>query len=140
MRTESSKDEYLIRGRNGLETCLILSEEYAQLFSKRKFMERETVKDVLRRFNDSGARYCLIGGLALAHHSIPPIPRQTQDVDVLVLSEDVPQVQQLLARSRAARNRSRPDFSNRRYADRRPSCQSLGQARRRTERGRRYDG
>jgi hypothetical protein len=93
MRTESSKDEYLIRGRNGLETCLILSEEYSQLFSKRKFMERETVKDVLRRFNDSGVRYCLIGGLALAHHSIP---RQTQDVDVLVLSEDIPQVQQLL--------------------------------------------
>lgn len=92
MRTVPSKEEYLIKGRNGLETCLILSEEYARLFSKRKFMERETVKEVLRRLNEAGIRYCLVGGLALAYHSIP---RLTQDVDILVLSEDVPQVQKL---------------------------------------------
>ena len=49
-------------------------------------MERETVKEVLRRLNESGARYCLIGGLALAHHSIP---RLTQDVDILILPEDI---------------------------------------------------
>ena len=39
-------------------------------------------------------RYCLVGGLALAHHSIP---RQTQDVDIMVLPEDLPSVQELLA-------------------------------------------
>lgn len=56
-------------------------------------MEREVVKDVLNRFNEGGVRYCLVGGLALAHHSIP---RQTQDVDIMVLPEDLPLVQRLL--------------------------------------------
>jgi hypothetical protein len=56
-------------------------------------MERDIVKDVLRRFNEGGVRYCLVGGLALAHHSIP---RQTQDVDIMVLPEDLPLVQRLL--------------------------------------------
>lgn len=82
MSTNPSQEEYLIRGHNGLETCVILSEE--GLLGKRKFMERDTVKDVLRRFNEGGVRYCLVGGLALAHHSIP---RQTQDVDIMEPSD-----------------------------------------------------
>ncbi len=57
-------------------------------------MERDTVKDILRQFNERGIRYCLIGGLALAYHSIP---RMTQDVDLLVIPEDMPLVQQVLA-------------------------------------------
>lgn len=52
-------------------------------------MESETVQGVLRRFNESGIRYCLVGGLAMAQHAVP---RQTQDVDVLMLPEDVPLV------------------------------------------------
>jgi len=56
-------------------------------------MERETIKHVLRRLNENGVRYCLVGGLALAHHSIP---RVTQDVDLLVLPEDLPRVEELL--------------------------------------------
>lgn len=55
-------------------------------------MERDTLKDVIRRFNENSVRYCLIGGLALAHHAIP---HQTQDVDILVLAEDLPLVQKL---------------------------------------------
>lgn len=89
----NAQEEYLIRGQNGLETCVTLSEDYARMFAKRKFMERDTVKKVLRQFNESGVRYCLVGGLALAHHSIP---RLTQDVDVLVVPEDLPLVAQLL--------------------------------------------
>src|SRR5712692_6448616 len=89
----SAREEYLIPGRSGLDTCITLSEEYPQLFAGRKFMEGETVKDVLQRFNEGGVRYCLVGGLALAHHSIP---RVTQDVDVLVLQEDLPKVEELL--------------------------------------------
>lgn len=93
MSANSAQQEYLIPGHNGLETCVILSE--TRLFAgERSFMERETVKDVLRRFNENGVRYCLVGGLALAHHSIP---RRTQDMDVMVLPEDLPLVQQLLA-------------------------------------------
>jgi predicted nucleotidyltransferase len=92
MRVTTSKEEYLIPGHNGLETCVILSE--TRLFTReRRFMERETVKDVLRRFNESGVRYCLVGGLALGHHAIP---RRTEDVDVMVLPEDLPLVQELL--------------------------------------------
>jgi len=89
----SAQDEYLIRGHNGLETCVILSEDYARLFAKRKFMEIETVKRVLRGLNEKGVRYCLVGGMALAHHSIP---RLTQDVVIMVLPEDLPLVAQLL--------------------------------------------
>jgi hypothetical protein len=92
MNNGAGREEYLIKGHNGLETCVILSEEYA-LFAKRKLMERETVKEVLSRFNQAGVRYCLVGGLAMAHHSIP---RQTQDMDLLVLPEDLPLVGQLL--------------------------------------------
>jgi len=91
MSTVPSQEEYLIRGHNGLETCVILSED--GFLGKRKFMEREVLKDLLRRFNEGGVRYCLVGGLALAHHSIP---RQTQDVDIMVLPEDLPLVQRLL--------------------------------------------
>src|SRR3989442_4125472 len=91
MSAVPSQEEYLMPDRNGLETSVILSEQAP--LCKRRFMERETVKDVLRRFNESGVRYCLVGGLALAHHSIP---RLTQDVDVLVLQEDLPLVQRLL--------------------------------------------
>lgn len=93
MIVSPAKEEYLIKGHNGLETCVILSEDYARMFAKRKFMEHETVKDALRRLNESGARYCLVGGMALAHHSVP---RLTQDVDVMVLPEDIPLVQQAL--------------------------------------------
>ena len=91
MSTVPSQEEYLIRGHNGLETCVILSED--GFLGKKKFMDRDVLKDVLRRFNQEGVRYCLIGGLALAHHSIP---RQTQDVDIMVLPEDLPLVQRLL--------------------------------------------
>jgi Nucleotidyl transferase AbiEii toxin, Type IV TA system len=89
----SAREEYLIPGRSGLDTAITISERYPQLFAGRKFMERETIKDVLRRFNEKGIRYCLVGGLALAHHSIP---RVTQYVDMLVLQEDVPKVTVLL--------------------------------------------
>src|SRR2546425_8609143 len=91
--SNSGREEYLMTGRSGLDTAITLSERYPQFFAGRRFMERETVKDVLRRFNENGVRYCLVGGLALAHHSIP---RLTQDVDILVLPEDLPVVQKLL--------------------------------------------
>jgi len=91
MSTVPLQEEYLIPGHNGLETSVILSESAP--FCNRRFMERDTVKDVLRRFNEGGVRYCLVGGLALAHHSVP---RLTQDVDIMVLPEDLPLVQRLL--------------------------------------------
>jgi hypothetical protein len=91
--TSSAREEYLMPGLTGLDTAITLSEEYPQLFAGRKFMERENIKRVLQLFNEKGIRYCLVGGLALAHHSIP---RVTQDVDVMVLPEDLPAIQGLL--------------------------------------------
>jgi len=91
--SNSAREEYLMTGRTGLDTAITLSERYPQFFAGRKFMERETIKDVLKRLNENGVRYCLVGGLALAHHSIP---RVTQDVDLLVLPEDLPRVEELL--------------------------------------------
>lgn len=91
MRTTSGKEEYLIPGRNGLETCVAISEN--ALFARGRLMERDSLKEVLRRFNEAGVRYCLVGGLAVAYHAVP---RQTQDVDILVLPEDLPLVQQVL--------------------------------------------
>ena len=57
MSPTPSQREYLILGHNGLETCVILSE--AAPLCKRRFMERETVKDLPRRFNEGGVHYCL---------------------------------------------------------------------------------
>jgi hypothetical protein len=89
-----NREDYLFRNQNGMETCIVLSEEYAELFARRKFMEREKVKEILRRLNTEGIHYALVGGMALAHHTIP---RMTQDVDFLVLSEEVERVRQLFA-------------------------------------------
>ena len=91
MTTFPGQEEYLLKGHNAMETCVLLSER--GLLRTKVTMKQETVKEVLRRLNESGVRYCLVGGLALAHHSVP---RQTQDVDILVLPEDLPLVQNLL--------------------------------------------
>ena len=91
MTTFPGQEEYLLKGHNGLETCVLLSER--GLLGTKRTMNQETVKEVLRGLNEAGVRYCLVGGLALAHHSVP---RQTQDVDILVLPEDLPLVQHLL--------------------------------------------
>jgi predicted nucleotidyltransferase len=91
MTTFPGQEEYLLKGHNAMETCVLLSER--GLLRTKVTMKQETVKEVLRRLNEAGVRYCLVGGLALAHHSVP---RQTQDVDILVLPEDLPLVQNLL--------------------------------------------
>jgi predicted nucleotidyltransferase len=91
MTTFPGQEEYLLKGHNGLETCVLLSER--GLLGTKITMKQETVKEVLRRLNEANVQYCLVGELALAHHSVP---RQTQDVDILVLPEDLKLVQQLL--------------------------------------------
>ena len=93
MNATSLQEEYLLKGHNGLETCVALSSDPGRAFRGRKVMDREVIKDVLRRFNERGVRYCLVGGLAMAHHAAP---RFTQDVDLMVLPEDMPLVGQLL--------------------------------------------
>jgi hypothetical protein len=92
-RVEEPRFTGLLPGLNGVETCLMLSEEYGDLFGGRKLMERERVRDILRTLNEAQIHYAIIGGVAMGYHSIP---RATQDIDVLVRREDIPRLQRLL--------------------------------------------
>lgn len=93
MDVPEPRSEYLIRGKNGIETCITLSELYSGFWVReRQTMERQVVKEILQRLNEGGVRYALIGGVALAHHAIP---RATQDLDLMVLAEDANKVREL---------------------------------------------
>jgi Nucleotidyl transferase AbiEii toxin, Type IV TA system len=92
-QVEESRLTGSLPGLNGVETCLMLSEEYGDLFWGRKLMERERVREILRALNEAHIHYAIIGGVAMGYHTIP---RATQDIDVLVSREDIPRVQRLL--------------------------------------------
>jgi hypothetical protein len=92
-RVEEPRFTGLLPGLNGVETCLMLSEEYGDLFGGRKLMERERVRDILRALNEAQIHYAIIGGVAMGYHTIP---RATQAIDVLVSCEDIPRLQRLL--------------------------------------------
>jgi predicted nucleotidyltransferase len=79
-------------GRNGVEVCLTLSEEYGDLFWGRKLMDRGKVRDILRMLNAEHVQYAIIGAVALGYYVAP---RTTQYIDVLVRREDIPRVQRL---------------------------------------------
>jgi len=72
----------------------VLSEDYAQMFAKRKLMERDKVKAILQKFNEENIPYAIIGGMAMAHYCPP---RATQDLDLIVLAEDSGKVRQLFS-------------------------------------------
>lgn len=91
-RLKEHRSGHLLPGLNGVEACLALSEQYGDLFWGRKLMERDTVKAILRTLNEEHIRYAIIGAVALGYYATP---RATQDIDVLVRREDVPQVQRL---------------------------------------------
>ena len=91
-RREERPSGHLLPRLNGVETCLTLSEQYGDLFWGRKLMERDTVKAILRTLNEEHIRYAIIEAVALGYYTTP---RTTQDIDVLVHRQDVPQVQRL---------------------------------------------
>lgn len=86
------RESYLIKGQNGIGTCVTLSEIYAGLFVGRKFMEREKLKRFFHQLKDAGIRYAIVGGIAMAHHAIP---RMTQDVDIIVHPDDIAKVHEI---------------------------------------------
>ncbi|MBI4603223.1 MAG: nucleotidyl transferase AbiEii/AbiGii toxin family protein [Planctomycetes bacterium] len=55
-------------------------------------MESEKLIEILRRLNEAGIRYAVIGGLAYAEYAPP---RATEDMDLLVLTEDAAKVRDL---------------------------------------------
>src|SRR5690242_20765829 len=79
--------EYLLPGRNALETSLELGQSWTR--GGKPYMRMETVKRVLETLDRNQIPYAVIGGLAVSHHAIP---RLTQDVDLVVLHEDTGRV------------------------------------------------
>ena len=75
--------EYLIPGCNALETSLVLGQSWTR--GGRPYMLIDTVKRVLRTLDEHNIPYAVIGGLAVSHHAVP---RLTQDVDLIVATED----------------------------------------------------
>jgi len=76
--------EYLLPGRNALETSLTLGQSWTR--EGKAYMLIETVKRVLATLDQNQVPYAVIGGLAVSHHAVP---RLTQDVDLIVLAEDM---------------------------------------------------
>src|SRR5437867_3114821 len=82
--------EYLLPGRNALETSLTLGQCWTR--EGRPFMLVDTVKWVLETLEKNQLAYAVIGGLAVSHHAVP---RFTHDVDILVRAEDLSRVRAL---------------------------------------------
>lgn len=82
--------QYLLPGRNALETSLTLGQSWTR--AGKPFMLVDTVKRVLETLTQNQIAYAVIGGLAVSHHAVP---RLTQDVDLLVRVEDMGRIRSL---------------------------------------------
>jgi hypothetical protein len=82
--------EYLLPGRNALETSLTLAQSWTR--KGKPFMLIDTVKRVLEVLEQNQVPYAVIGGLAVSHHAVP---RLTQDVDLVVRAEDMAKLRSL---------------------------------------------
>jgi len=82
--------EYLLPGCNALETSLVLAQSWTR--EGKPFMLIDTVKRVLQTLEEHNIPYAVIGGLAVSHHAVP---RLTQDVDLIVATEDAGKFREL---------------------------------------------
>lgn len=82
--------EYLLPGRNALETSLVLGQSWTR--NGKPYMLVETVKRVLQMLDRNQIPYAVIGGLAVSHHAVP---RLTHDLDLVVLHEDAGRIRAL---------------------------------------------
>ncbi|NIR52238.1 nucleotidyltransferase family protein [candidate division KSB1 bacterium] len=81
-----TREEYLIRGRNGLESAVLISDRLGNFWGGRKIMEWDKVKFILETLNQNGIKYAIIGGIAMGQHALP---RATHDLDILVAKKDL---------------------------------------------------
>src|SRR5262245_31978994 len=88
------QEDYLLPGRNAMETSLELAENW--LRKDRPGMLIDTVKLVLETLDRNQIPYAVIGGLAVSHHAVP---RLTQDIDLAVPQEDVGKLRALFPNS-----------------------------------------
>jgi hypothetical protein len=82
--------EYLLPGRNALETSITLGQSWTR--KGKPYMLMDTVKRMLATLDQNQIPYAVIGGLAVAHHAVP---RLTQDVDLIVVAEDAGKIRAL---------------------------------------------
>jgi hypothetical protein len=87
-----TRDDYLLKGRNGLESAVIISDQLGNMWGGPKLMEWERFKAILRTLNENEIRYAIIGGIAMGQHALP---RTTRDLDILVAMEDLQKVRAL---------------------------------------------
>ncbi len=87
-----TREDYLIKGRNGLESAVLISDQLGNAWGGPKRMEMEKVKWILQTLNQNKINYAIIGGIAMGHHALP---RTTHDLDILVASRDLPKVRKV---------------------------------------------
>jgi hypothetical protein len=87
-----TREDYLVKGRNGLESAVIISDQLGNIWGGPKLMEWEKVKFIIRTLNENKIHYAIIGGMAMGQHALP---RTTHDLDILVAREDLAKVRKL---------------------------------------------
>lgn len=87
-----TREDYLVKGRNGLESAVIISDQLGNVWGGKKLMEWEKVKFILRTLNENNIKYAIIGGIAMGQHALP---RTTHDLDILVAVKDLGKVRKL---------------------------------------------
>lgn len=87
-----TRKDYLLKGCNGLESAVIISDRFGNAFGGPKVMDVEVVKFILKILNENEINYAIIGGLATGQHAIP---RTTHDVDILIASNEVEKVRRI---------------------------------------------
>ncbi len=78
-----AQEEYLLRGRNALETSIELAENWLEK-GRRRLRSFDPVHQVIATLDRHHVPYAVIGGLAVAHHAVP---RVTTDMDLIVPQE-----------------------------------------------------
>ena len=84
--------ELALDGKTGIESSIAIRNVVSCFRGVKRTMEPEKVREIFRRLNEGGVHYALIGGLALAEYAPP---RATEDVDVVVISQDAKKVRRL---------------------------------------------
>ncbi|MFQ5707357.1 MAG: hypothetical protein ACE5HO_07900 [bacterium] len=87
-----TREDYLVKGYNGLESAVIISDEFGSLWGRPKSLERGKVKSILSTLNERGISYAIIGGIAMGQHALP---RTTHDLDILVAKKDIGTVRKI---------------------------------------------
>lgn len=96
-----TREDYLVRGHNGLESAVIISDRLGNIWGGPKLMEWDKVKFILQTLNDHKIKYAIIGGIAMGQHALP---RTTHDIDIMVATKDMAKVRRIFEKYYIGRN------------------------------------